>query len=44
MNNFKGRVFFGGGLVKMVRILLVRFVGERSFLGCERRCRVGEGL
>lgn len=44
MNNPKGRVSPGGGLVKMVRILPVRPAGERSSSGCERRCRVGEGL
>lgn len=44
MNNPKGRVSPGEGLVKMVRILPVRPAGERSSSGCERRCRVGEGL
>lgn len=44
MDNPKGRVSPGEGLVKMVRVLPVRPVGEVALLGVRGAVAPGEGL
>lgn len=44
MDNPKGRISPGEGVVRMIRVLLVRPVGEAAPLGVRGAAALGEGL